>query len=104
MLNEYVHIIQAGEQLLEEVTGHKWEHGTTGGGCDAFFLNLHDEKNSYFMVTHSEGACIPESPEEWEQITMGLYDDNNDSGDYFDIVTGTDSLRIFFHIFNGMVD
>ena len=84
MSSEYLEVIRYGEELLEKVTGRKWEHGTTGGGCDAFFLNLHDEKDTYLMVTHSEGACIPETPEEWEEdIALGVYDTDNDTGELF---------------------
>ena len=84
MSSEYLEVIRYGEELLESVTGRKWDYGTTGGGCDAFFLNLHDEKDTYLMVTHGEDACIPETPEEWEQdFSLGVYDIDNDTGELF---------------------
>jgi hypothetical protein len=79
MEKEYRDIILAGEALLEKVTGRKWERGTTGGGCDAFFHTLpyaaesSEYAEAYYMVTYAEDASIPVNDEEWQNIHLGFY-------------------------------
>ena len=79
MEKEYRDTILAGEALLEKVTGRKWEHGTTGGGCDAFFHVLpYNCENAaivdgYFMLTYAEDASIPENHAEWQNVHLGFF-------------------------------
>jgi hypothetical protein len=95
-MKDYRETILEGESLLEQVTARKWEHGNTGGGCDAFFLNLNDEKHSYFMVTVAGDASIPENDAEWQSICLGRYDIENDCGDIVESVSTIGELGAFF--------
>lgn len=50
---------------LTKLTGQDWQLQETGGGCTALVLELlaGSEWGHYFMVTHSEDACVPQANE-----------------------------------------
>jgi hypothetical protein len=99
-LAEYAELIEANIARLNSATNLGWTYGTTGGGCDAYFLNLGNvegEGESYFMVTVD--ASAPTTDEEWAEITLGRYSEVNDEGSIADWVTTFDELVEFFTAF-----
>ena len=64
-------------ELLQLITKKKWEHETTGGGCDAFTLPL---PHGYYMITID--ASAPTVAEFLtEQFTLGWYTEENYEGE-----------------------
>jgi hypothetical protein len=106
-MKDYRETILAGEALLEQMTDRKWEHGTTGGGCDAFFhvLPYDDdtapEVNGYYMVTYAEDASIPENDAEWQNICLGFYVGDACEGETVLIGTVTDLAGYFARLNKG---
>lgn len=91
---EYMETVSKTVARLTAVTGVQWNHGWTGGNCDAYFLNQGEDKQNYFMVTVD--ACAPTTDEEWEVITLGYYTPDNDEGTIIEAVTNWDSLVDYF--------
>ena len=88
---EYRELIEKNLALLNSAMD--WEH--TGGGCDAFVLNT--ANNKYFLLTVEDEAIIPTTPQEWDSVAVGLY--NEESELLGDVFTG--SLDEVVKLFGG---
>lgn len=80
---EYGEIISENLALLNramEPVGIAWEWEHTGGGCDAFIHNLNN--GGHYLITIEDDARIP-TVNEWDNICLGLYDDDSEIVDLF---------------------
>jgi hypothetical protein len=91
---EYSDLIDEGVEILRNATGYDWEWWHTGGGCDAFVLNINDKIDTYWLLTCD--ASIPTNADEWNEITLGLYSEENCEGDIIDEVSTLADLAPYF--------
>ena len=89
---EYFEILFSSLESLRAATGQEWELESTGGGHTAFMLNL---PNGYYMITNDASAPVLD---EWDDITLGWYEDDEirfpygDEGTIIDTVTTLEEL------------
>jgi hypothetical protein len=88
-------------ELLKSATGHEWQLESTGGGHTAFMLNV---PNGYYMITNDALAPVGD---EWDEIRLGFYEDNEmkfpygDEGTIIDTVTTLEALTEWSILWSG---
>ena len=94
-METYLELVAENVTRLNTATGLEWHHGWTGGGHDAYFLNIdHIGEEGYYMITVD--ATAPTTDEEWQEITLGRYTFTDDEGTYFDNVSTFSDVVAFF--------
>lgn len=99
MAQTYREQIECELERLMQATGLIWQIEDTGGGCTAFMM-IPDagEPDAHYLITVADGADVPTSEAEWDDIALCYYSDSL-GGDgfiiYSEVQTLADAVAFF---------